>query len=437
MKLDLREWRKWLAVGSGVGIEIGEDDLIATMVRVRPGGVRVLAAETISRFRERPAAEWGAGYAEFLNRAGASHLSATVLLPRRDLIVRQLTLTGVSDRDLDAAIRFQLDSLHPYGEDEAAFAWCRIGAPGGVLIAIIRRETLDRYMELFSEAGVKVAAFTFTAAAVHSGVRLLSVPPEGFLALAEHEGGLEIYGESPAKPIFSAAFDVPRERAAALAAAELRLPVEVEPQELAELLPRPRQAPEDFDFSRSTLAYAAALAGACHRLALPLNLLPPERRVASSRAMFIPAAAMALLLVVGLVALASITPIEDKNYLAALQKEIARFEPQARKAADLDRVIEQTRTRTRLLDGFHRRSQADLDAIAELTKLLEPPAWLNALEMNRVSVVLNGQVEQAAPLLKLLDSSPLFENSEFLAPIGKAGANEIFRIRSTREGAGK
>lgn len=437
MTSGLGQLRKWFAIGSGVGVEIRQDDLDVVVARVRPSGTRVVGATTISRFRQRPAAEWGAEYAAFLKGLGAGHLSATVLLPRRDLIVRHLTLTGVADRDLEAAIGFQLDSLHPYGEDDAAHAWRRIGPGGSVLIAVLRRQTLDRTIELFEEAGIRAASFTFAAAAVRSGLRLLAAPPEGFLGWTEQEDGLEMYGESPAKPVFSASFDLPFERAAALAAAELRLPAETEPKELAELLPQPRFAPGNFDLSRSTLAYAAALAGACPRLALPLNLLPVERRVSSSRAIFVPTAALALLLIVGLIALASIQPIEDRKYLAALEAEIARLEPQARQSAELERAIERTRTRTRLLDSFRARSQADMDVLAEVTQLLAPPGWLTSLDLNRNTLQIAGEAEQAAPLLKTLDGSAHFQDSEFMVPIGKSGSLEAFRIRTGREGAGK
>jgi Tfp pilus assembly protein PilN len=435
MKPDLLEFRKWLAIGTGVGIQIGEADLSVIVTRVRPTGARVLGATTIARFRERPAADWGAEYTEFLRRRGGSYLSATVLLPRRDLIVRQLALPGVADRDVAAAIELQLDSLHPYGEDEAAHAWCRIGRSGAVLIAIIRREVLERYIALLSEAGIKIAGFTFSAAVVHSGARLLSTPPRGgFLALAECEGALEIYGESESKPVFSAAFELPRDDASARAAAELRLPADAEPLELSALLPAPKTAPAGYDSSRNTLAYAAALAGACPRLALPLNLLPPEHRTSTSRAMFAPTAVLTFLLVVVLVGLASITPIEDRKYLAGLESEIARLEPQARKASALDRAIDQARARASLLDGFRQRSKADLDAVASLTKVLQPPAWATSLEMNRNSAVLSGQAEQAAPLLKLIDGLPQFQGSEFTVPLARAGKNEIYRIRALRKG---
>jgi hypothetical protein len=434
--VELLEIRKLLAVGAGVGIEIGPEDLNITAVRVRPSGVRLLGAASISGFRERAAAEWGAIYADFLKRAGAGHLSATVLLPRQDVIVRLLAMPGVSDRDLASAIQFQIDSLHPFPEDQAVCSWARLNAGGAVLAAIARRDVLDRYISLFAEAGIKVAAFTFSGAALYAAVRLLAKPPTGgFVAFSGAGETLEAYGESEAKALFSASFDLPRDRAAELATAELRLPPEPDPPEVASLMPPPKGAPSGFDFSRNALAYAAALAGACPRLALPVNLLPAEYRSSNSRMMYVPSIALASLVLACLAGLLAITPVEDRKYRRALEAEIHKLEPLARQSGALDRTIDATRSRTRLLDDFRHRSKADLDVMAEFTKLLEPSVYLNSLELSRSAVTLNGNAEQADSLLKLIDGSGLFEGSKFTVPLARAGKLEAFRVRASRKGA--
>jgi hypothetical protein len=223
------EWRRWLAIGTGVGIEIAGDELAVTVVRVRPSGVEVLAATRIA-FRGRRATEWGSEYTAFLKKAGGSHLAAVVLLPRSELTVRQLSLPGVASKDLPAAIGFQLDSLHPYTEEDAAFTWSKLGSTGAILLGITRRQVIEHYSNLFSEAGIKIATLTFSAAALYCALRLLSQPsPDGLLAFREFDGGLEIYGESPARPVFSAVFDANPARARALAASELRLSPDVVP----------------------------------------------------------------------------------------------------------------------------------------------------------------------------------------------------------------
>ena len=246
--------RKWLAIGTGVGIEIRGADLHAVIAKVRPSGVDLRSAVTIENFRERPAAEWGAEFTAVLRKRGATHLPAHILLPRDEVIVRQLALPGVTDQDLQAAVRFQIDALHPYGEDDVLYTAARVGRTSTVLIGITRRDLLENYLNLFTGAGIKVASFTFSAAAIYSALRLVTAPPaDGFLALQPTGDGVEAYGESAARPVFSASFAAPEQRARAMAASELRLPPESEPVALIDLLPYPRGA------SRENEEYHSAL----------------------------------------------------------------------------------------------------------------------------------------------------------------------------------
>jgi Tfp pilus assembly protein PilN len=430
--------RRLFAVGTGVGIEIGAEDLNVVMVRVRPSGVAVLGRKTIAGFRERPAAEWGSEYSQFLKSVGGSHLAATALLPRGDVVVRPIAMPGISDRDLASAISFQVDSLHPYAEEEARYGWARLPKTPVILTGIARGGAIERYSELFAEAGVKLASLTFSAAALYSALRLLSVPPAGgFLGTASANGCTELYGESPARPVLSAVVDSGDERALSLAAAELRLPEESQPASLSELLPVPLQTPEGYDPSRDAMPYATALAGACPRLALQVNLLPAERRATSSRAIYVPTAALAVALAGLLIAMVAQGKIQERRHLEQLQAEIARLEPLAGKVNEAEQAAVRAQARIRMLDSFRRRTPADLEVLAELTKMLAAPAWLSALDVTREGVNLSGETEQAALLLRTLDNSKLFQNSEFTLPIARSGGLEIFRIRAQREGAPK
>jgi len=425
--------RTLLAFGSGIGIEIRSADLAVLLTHVRPNGARIIASTVIQNFRERPAGEWGSDYMRFLRQNGASHLAATVIAPKREVIVRQIALPGVSGKDLAAAVGYQVETLHPYGEDEVAFGWQRISDNGTALIGIIRKATLDGYMEKFAEAGVAVACFTFSAAALHGALRLFTAPPQGLVATTELENGeVEVYGESPSRPVFSAQFDLPADRAAALAAAELRLPPETEPARLDRILPPPVSMKADFDFSRSTMPYAASLAGACPRLATAANLLPEEKRSTNSRMIFIPTAILAAMLLLVAGVMFGYSRIEERRYVATLEGESARLQPQVKRIEALDKSFEQSRARTRLLDEFRSRSKYDLDTLNELTRILAPPIWTNYTELNRDSVTLTGEAEQATLLLKLIDSSPYFRDSAFTIPIAKTGTTEMFRIRAAR-----
>src|SRR5580704_11225467 len=219
--------RKYLAFGSGVGIEItgrrGAETLRISAVRVRPTGARVLGGFSIENAAQQPAAEWGQTYAAFVKKLGLKHVIATVLVPREDVILRQVNVPGVSDKDLPSAVGFQMDGLHPYAEDDVVSSWARLPGTSTVLVGIARRTALERYSTWFSEAGIRVSSFTCAPAAIYSARRLFaSAPPPPVLALDQVNGRVELYGESPSHPLFSAAFDAAPERAIALACAELR-----------------------------------------------------------------------------------------------------------------------------------------------------------------------------------------------------------------------
>ena len=79
------------------------------------------------------------------------------------------------------------------------------------------------------------------------------------------------------------------------------------------------------------------------------------------------------------------------------------------------------------------RSKADLEILAELTRLLPPPTWLTQTEIGPQLIVISGETDQAAALLRILDASPYFEGSEFTAPPLKVDKAESFHIRTRRE----
>jgi hypothetical protein len=419
--------KKWLAFGRGVGIEIrgplAAEALRVTAARVRPGGATLLGGLTIDDARHHAAGVWGTDYAAFLRQHGLRHAAATVLLPRRDVIVRQIALPGVSDKDLPAAIQFQLEGLHPYAEEEAVSSWARLPGTSSVLIAITRRAVIDRFTTLFAEAGIKIRSFTCSAAVVYSARRLFGSPaaPE-ILAYDESSGStVEVYGESAAHPVFSATFDVPTERATALAAAELRLDPAAPAKPLEEVV---GAAP--------AFSYAAALASACPLLTLPLELLPVELRVTGSRLSWIPSAALGLGVLMLAGALGAFPGFENRRYLHSLNSEVARIQPAANRSVALDRQIATARGRTLLLDDIRSRAKSDMDVLKELTRILPPPTWLNLLDITRSQVVIAGETGQTAPLLKVIDDSPLFQGTEFAMPPLRTPAGEAFRIRTNR-----
>ncbi|MBL8212228.1 MAG: hypothetical protein JNK87_16035 [Bryobacterales bacterium] len=428
----------WLAFGKGIGIAVLPDELRVAVVRIRPSGVESVAEESIKNYTERPAAEWGAQYQAFLRSHGAAHLAATVVLPRREVTMRVLTLPGVADKELAAALALQIDTLHPYPEADVVWSWTKLKDGKSLLIGITRRSGIDRYMEKFAEAGIKIGGFSFTGALTYTALRLYGAPPsEGFVAWRDTERGLEVYGESQARPLYAATFDSSWETAIHTAVSELRLTPGLEPREFTAVLPSPRRAPEgDGMPAQAAPAYLAGIAAAAPRLGLKLNLLPEELRDSSSLMIYVPTVVLGVLLVIGLAALGLYSRYEDGKYLEALQAEIAMLEPKMRQLEMLDKRAVTAAQRIAQLDEYQQRTKLNLDALRETTRLIPPPGWLNTLELSGSALVVAGEADQATGLLKSLDSSPMFSESEFLVPIARVGNAEVFRIRSKREGMG-
>lgn len=124
---------------------------------------------------------------------------------------------------------------------------------------------------------------------------------------------------------------------------------------------------------------------------------------------------------------------ENRRFGRSLQAQIAAVMPQADRAGQIDKETADDERRIQLLDDFRRRPKADMDVLAELTRILPPPTWLKSMEISPAQVIFDGETDQAAPLLKVIDTSPLFQSSEFqMGPVPMPGG-AMFRIKAIRK----
>lgn len=426
----LPAWRRALVFGAGFGIAVGPRNLDVALAKSRPSGA-VLKGETgIADFRMRPAAEWGAELSRFLAAHGESRLAATVLLPRDEVIVRTLSLPGVADKDVQAAIELQVETLHPWGDEEVAWGWSRAGL-NSILVGLARKSVLDSYETLFSEAGISLAAVTFSPAVMYSSLRIWSAASGSLLCFGAAAARTEVYGESESRGVYSAGFSTDVERALSISRGELRLPADYPARTFSGALP----GAVNGRTAASPQAWAAALAGSTARGAKFANLLPVERRVTPNRLRYAIPVVLGTLLAAALIVAFVVAPaMEDRKYREELNRAVGRLEPAALRVQNLDKQIAATRARITALDEFRQRSQSDLDVLNELTRLLPPPVWTSVIEIYPDSVVIAGEADQAAPLLKIIDSSSLFQNSEFAASVTRGKDSEFFRIKTIRRG---
>jgi Tfp pilus assembly protein PilN len=446
--------RKWLRFGTGVGVAISDQGLDIAVARAWPTGVALKGFLHVGNHLKRPVADWGGEVNQFLAAHGAQHVPAVVELPRERVIVRTIALPGVSDEDAAQALAYQLDTLHPWGDDDVAWAWQRVGQSSSFSLAIAERTLVERYVALFAEAGVRLAGLTAPGSALYLAARLgADPPPADFVAVRGLRAGpagslppgsgpagptVEIYAESGARPLYDAQFPTTAERAVALAVSETRQEETAEAVDWIDVLPAWTSAPDETDLSdagrsRMAPAWAAALVSACSHLGLPLNLLPVEMRAQSSRLALVPGFVLGGILLCLCGALLGEDAWLDSGYLNILSQQIKRYGPLARRVEVLDRHIADSATRIKSLDDFRKQTRDHLDVLLELTRKIPPPATLDTLAISPADVQLSGATSQAEGLLKTLDESPLFESSEFTTQMSRHDDKEYFRIRTRRE----
>jgi len=437
--------RKWLRFGTGVGIVAGEGGFDVLVAKARPTGPSIAGYLHVQLAGRKDASSWMTELSEFLSGCGgAQRVAAVLVLPRNQVISRMVALPGVQDSDAPQALAFQLDNLHPWGEDEVAWAWQRIGQTSNFSVVVARRELVDRYASMLSEAGVRLAGFATSGGALYWAVRLGSeAPPAEFVAVRGAKSGAEypeceVYAETASHPLYNALFALPADRAVTLARAETRLDDAVEPVDWIDVLPAWSKAPDTLDLSdagrsRVALAWAAALVSACPHLGAPPNLLPAELRAQSSRLELIPVGVLGVALVVICGALLAESSWLDGEYLKTLRQQIHKLEPVARRVEVLDRHTADSVQRIRQLDAFRRRTNDDLDVLLELTRQLPPPAVLNSIALTRTEVQIGGESHEAEGLLKKFDATPLFTSSEFTNQLTRNGDKDYFRLRTQRK----
>ncbi len=424
--------QKWRSFGTGLGVEVGSQNLEFILTSVRPNGIRVIDAFTVLRYRERPAAEWGADVLAFLQKNKITHMSAAVVLPTQDCISRSIALTGVPNSAVDAAIRYQLDGLHPFTEEEATHSFSRLQAPrrSSFALGIARNSAIEDYATLFDEAGIDVSSFLTPAAAIYSALRILQqAPAEQFLAIHEDESGLILYGETNTHPIYCVRFPENSDRAVSSASSQIRLPEDAPVARLAALLPHA----ERLEIG-SPLSYAASLAGALPAQALSMNLLPVDRRKTSSPWRWVPTSVLLILLMALGLAFAFYQDYENRRLLTRLDAEIARLQPRIDSIKKLDSDIASAEKKAQFLATFSSYPQQDLDSLRELTRIMPMTSFVSRMGLTRAELTMTGEIDQSMEMLRMLDSSPLFKDSEFTSAPGRTlTGKEVFQVRAKRE----
>jgi general secretion pathway protein L len=177
---------------------------------------------------------------------------------------------------------------------------------------------------------------------------------------------------------------------------------------------------------------AVALEAACPRMGWRTNLLPAERRKASSRWLYAPTAVLAAALVILALGFALRPVLQDRNYIQALETETAQFSQVATQVNQTKAESDEAKRRAALLQAYEERTVVDLRILSELSTLIPDTVWLNNLDLDDQGVRIAGDSASAAPLLGVLNESQLLANATFATSLVKTENGERFQITAAR-----
>ena len=397
-----------------------------------------------------------------LDARGLAPRTVALGLARASVTVKPIELPPIAG-ELADMVRFELERHLPFPADDAPFAFLPLpaageGEPGAagatrVLIAATDRRVLDTALRLAQDARLRPVSVTVAA---HDLLALVRAPRgqrvvwahvcgDAAELLLVQDGGLVLSRSVPLADDGALAAEVTRSfgparwrgcdavwvsgdagpSGAALGA--LGAPVSAPPwteralRWLGAAEPGPRGA------------LTLALAVAAGRGVRPLDLLPAALRPRRlTRPQLTTAAVFAATVLLALAALL-VPGLRDGRRLAALDREIARIEPDVRAVLGVLGDLERKRRLLATVEEIEVTAVRPLPILRDLTDLLPADAWLTTLALDPKGIELVGQAAAASTLIPLLENSPRFERVEFASPVTRGRDREQFRIRAAWE----
>jgi Tfp pilus assembly protein PilN len=397
--------------------------------------------------------------AAFLDRHRLREARVMACLPREAVLVRLLNLPVEAEPQLTKVVGYQLDSLHPYGDDQVYWDCAVVDRDAktkqiSVMVVLAEKSRVNRCKQALQELGLRLSGLTLGATALAVLVKPLLPPTalivcgrsSGVEVLSFHQGNLYATQEIPLEPSASAQERFDREWHRALAALPMSDPATL-PRfvcgsvpsafsgllEGASPLPAPnldlsrRHGSADFEWAALAAAYAGLVRGATPFI----NLLPPEERWQPSVGARLPVYTLCGTAALLALTLASHAWIERALYVHALDRALRRLEAPSQQLRRQNQETSSLETRAAVLANLRAGNSQKLRLLEQLTRLLPDGTWLQQLQINEDTVEIYGSSDRAADLVPPLENSPYFTQVEFTSPITRDDKNkkEVFRIR--------
>ena len=160
----------------------------------------------------------------------------------------------------------------------------------------------------------------------------------------------------------------------------------------------------------------------------PVNLLPQELR--RTRRIDVKSLNLALtaLLAVLLVAAITIPIVQKSRAIDALEQQVQTAAAAAREGAALRQDLEKMADASQFLIEKKAADVMVVEIIEEVSRILPDHTWIGRLDLTGTELQIQGQSSASSSLIKLIESSPWFENARFSSPVVQITGTDSDRI---------
>lgn len=436
---------------SSVGIEFRNEDLLISCLKRNFSGGAFTSFLRIPGFRQMEPAQVRRELDAFFKKERAGRENIVIGLPRKDVSLRYLDLPKEVEDNLKQVMLYQVQSFEPTDEEKFYYDYALLKGEKSdkklrVLVIMIRKSSLDGYLQTMKQFGIRPTLATTGSVAVANmllgsldGSRdktfvLADLKPDG-IELAVLRGGSLVYGRDAAR-----GKDVsPKQlllQEMELAAGKVRLDPEetIEgifvsgeeseqvARDLQEEIPgcgltqsrlRFQVPPQNRAFlAEAVSSLGLAYAGLNRRLPLRLNLLPAEQRRRQKRWAYIPTIILGAALLAETAGFASRARVQQKLLSQKLDQEIAALETPAARVRDLRTKMLNVEKKVVSFEDLLNRHDQNLEILRELTEKLPADTYLTMYRNQDCTLQLQGQSPPAtsSDLILTLEKSPLLRD---------------------------
>ena len=149
------------------------------------------------------------------------------------------------------------------------------------------------------------------------------------------------------------------------------------------------------------------------------NLLPSDKRVSAvSTLPRVPAALTALAVILAMVAIA-FPLLHQRSELAQLDEEISQLKPAAIAADQIRTQIAETARQSGFFNDKWADTPTKISMLNEIARIVPDDTWLSRVQINGMTVRIQGESDDASSLIGLVEASALLRDARFSSPVTK------------------